>query len=219
MKRHCNRQRGNTRGRQRSELFGGAGQARLGPQSRPDSTGGRDLGPLRTRTSNAFGKTAAEEQRVLSDPHDVEPGLPHSPDAVIDSAQPLSRVVDAVHALALEAAPKKRTRPALGLAVVLDRSSASIAAAWEDAEQLRVELIDRRPGTGWVPERLAELAVRRHPCALTSHTSPPPRTEVRQPEALVQPRTKVPAWARRASGWGRPATMRPLPWPPGHYSA
>ena len=48
-------------------------------------------------------------------------------------------------------------RPALGFDCEHDGSGAAIAAAWRDGLVWRVELVDDRPGTAWVPERLAEL--------------------------------------------------------------
>jgi hypothetical protein len=51
--------------------------------------------------------------------------------------------------------------------VSIDRSAASIAAASRLADgAIAVELVDHRPGTAWVVERLAELAGRHHPSAV-----------------------------------------------------
>jgi dephospho-CoA kinase len=49
---------------------------------------------LRERTTNTFGKAAGEERKVLNDLREFEPLLRRSADAVIDSSQPLSLVVD-----------------------------------------------------------------------------------------------------------------------------
>ncbi|MGH8867085.1 MAG: terminase [Actinomycetes bacterium] len=56
--------------------------------------------------------------------------------------------------------------PAFGVDVTPDYKWATIAAAtrWEDRKG-HVEVVDRRPGTRWVVERLAELDARWHPCA------------------------------------------------------
>jgi hypothetical protein len=49
--------------------------------------------------------------------------------------------------------------PVLALDVSPDRSSSSIASAGERADGLlHIELVDRRRGTGWVAERMAQLA-------------------------------------------------------------
>lgn len=57
-------------------------------------------------------------------------------------------------------------RVALGFDTPRDRSSASVAVAWRDLSGLRVELVANDPGTGWLAERVAELATRRHPVAI-----------------------------------------------------
>jgi phage terminase large subunit-like protein len=56
---------------------------------------------------------------------------------------------------------------ALGFDVALDRSDATIVAAWRDeGGRGHVEVADHRPGVGWVPERLGELAERWRPRAI-----------------------------------------------------
>jgi hypothetical protein len=52
----------------------------------------------------------------------------------------------------------------LAVDVAPDRSSASVAAAGLRADGLvHVEVVDRRPGTGWVADRVAELVARHEP--------------------------------------------------------
>jgi hypothetical protein len=57
-------------------------------------------------------------------------------------------------------------RCAVGFDTPRDRSSAAVAVAWRDRSGLRVELVDGRPGTGWLAERVADLVARRHPVAV-----------------------------------------------------
>jgi hypothetical protein len=57
-------------------------------------------------------------------------------------------------------------RMAVGFDTPRDRSSGAVAVAWRDRHGLRCELADVRPGTGWMAERLAELAARWHPVAI-----------------------------------------------------
>jgi shikimate kinase len=49
---------------------------------------------LAGRATNSFGKTAAERERILTDLQEVEPLLRRSADVVIDTTQPIGRVVD-----------------------------------------------------------------------------------------------------------------------------
>jgi len=49
---------------------------------------------LRTRATNEFGKSAGERERVLKDVREVEPLLRRSADVVIETTEPLARVVD-----------------------------------------------------------------------------------------------------------------------------
>jgi hypothetical protein len=55
---------------------------------------------------------------------------------------------------------------ALGFDSAIDRSDASIVAAWRDELGAHVEVADHRPGTGWLVERLVELAERWRPVAI-----------------------------------------------------
>ena len=50
------------------------------------------------------------------------------------------------------------TRLAFGFDVARDRSAGTIVVAWRDLGGLRCEIADTRPGTGWLAERMAELA-------------------------------------------------------------
>ncbi|MFD9515938.1 terminase [Streptomyces sp. NPDC059979] len=47
-----------------------------------------------------------------------------------------------------------------------ERSHTAICASGANGQATHVEVIDHRPGTGWAPERLAELVVRWRPCAV-----------------------------------------------------
>ena len=56
---------------------------------------------------------------------------------------------------------------ALAFDVALDRSDASLVAAWRDETgTAHVEVADNRPGVGWLPERLRELADKWRPRAI-----------------------------------------------------
>jgi len=57
-------------------------------------------------------------------------------------------------------------RVALGFDVSRDRAQGAIAVAWKDLQGVRCEIVDARPGTGWMDARIAELADRRHPVAV-----------------------------------------------------
>jgi hypothetical protein len=50
--------------------------------------------------------------------------------------------------------------PTLSVEVALDRSSATIGAAWVHQGRRHVEVVEARPGTGWVVARIAELTDR-----------------------------------------------------------
>jgi len=52
------------------------------------------------------------------------------------------------------------TAPALSVEIALDRSTATIGAAWTVAGRQHVEVVEDRPGSGWVVARCAELAAR-----------------------------------------------------------
>jgi len=57
-------------------------------------------------------------------------------------------------------------RVALGFDTSRDRGQGVVAVAWKDLQGLRCEVIEARPGTGWLAERISELAGRRHPVAI-----------------------------------------------------
>ena len=57
-------------------------------------------------------------------------------------------------------------RVAIGFDTTRDRSSGAISVAWRDLAGLRNELTDVRPGTGWMGERIAELAARWGPVGI-----------------------------------------------------
>lgn len=58
--------------------------------------------------------------------------------------------------------------------VTPDRSSASIGVAGHRADGLvQLEIADRRPGVGWIPERLAELEERHSPIAILCDAAGP----------------------------------------------
>lgn len=63
---------------------------------------------------------------------------------------------------------------AVAVDVAPDRSSAAVAVAGRRADGLRhAEVIDHRPGTGWILSRLVEVAERWAPCALVVDPSGP----------------------------------------------
>ena len=56
---------------------------------------------------------------------------------------------------------------ALAFDVAVDRSDAAVVAAWrDDAGTAHVEVVDHRPGVGWLPERLGALVDRWRPLAV-----------------------------------------------------
>lgn len=55
-------------------------------------------------------------------------------------------------------APEPPKRFAIGVAVTLNQTAASIVAAWREDGDARVLVLDHRPGTVWVADRLRELA-------------------------------------------------------------
>jgi dephospho-CoA kinase len=65
------------------------------------------LARLRSRTTNPFGKTDAERERVLADTEWVLPLLRASADLVIDTLKPVNEVADVV----LEAVEERASRP------------------------------------------------------------------------------------------------------------
>jgi len=54
--------------------------------------------------------------------------------------------------------PSRPGRVVLGVEVGLERSDATIAAAWVNGPDVFVDVIDHRPGADWVPARLDTLA-------------------------------------------------------------
>lgn len=65
-------------------------------------------------------------------------------------------------------------RVALAFDVAVDRSDAAIVAAWRDeASVAHVEVADHRPGVGWVPDRLRELADRWTPLGVSYDAAGP----------------------------------------------
>lgn len=55
---------------------------------------------------------------------------------------------------------------AFALDTTPERSHTAICAAGSNDEARHVEVVDHRPGTGWAPERLAELVAKWKPCAV-----------------------------------------------------
>lgn len=63
---------------------------------------------------------------------------------------------------------------ALGIDVAVGQQSASIAAAGMSSNgRLRIELIDHRPGTTWLPKRIQELCKRHRPIAVIADEKSP----------------------------------------------
>lgn len=71
--------------------------------------------------------------------------------------------------------PESRITGSLAFAfdVTPDRRSASICAAGERPDGHHVEVVDRRPGTGWLAKRLAQLAKKHNPVALVCDGASP----------------------------------------------
>ncbi|MFD7093387.1 terminase [Streptomyces xanthophaeus] len=55
---------------------------------------------------------------------------------------------------------------AIALDTTPERSHTAICAAGANGTSMHVEVISHQPGTGWAPERLAELVVKWRPCAV-----------------------------------------------------
>lgn len=55
---------------------------------------------------------------------------------------------------------------AFALDTTPERSHTAICAAGANGDSTHVEVADHRPGTGWAPQRLAEMVVRWKPCAV-----------------------------------------------------
>lgn len=97
---------------------------------------------------------------------------------VAERVIPASAVSDTT--LPPDATWTKPTVPvALAFDVSLDRSSASIVAAWRDRPDapIRWDVIDDRPGTAWVPKALVDLQARLKPCAI-AHPGAGPGVDV-----------------------------------------
>lgn len=63
---------------------------------------------------------------------------------------------------------------ALAFDVAVDRSDAAIVAAWRDPDGVaHVEVADCRPGVGWLPDRLRELADRHRPVSVAYDAAGP----------------------------------------------
>jgi hypothetical protein len=89
---------------------------------------------------------------------------------------------------------------AFGADVTPDRSHAAIAVAGRRSDELdHAEVVDYRPGTGWVVGRLVELADRWHPCAVVVDDTGPAGSLVAPLEAagleVVKPSTRARAAA------------------------
>ena len=69
------------------------------------------LDRLARRTTNDFGKSPGDRERVLSDLAEVEPRLRAGADLEIDTHRPLSEVVDRLVRLAEELAPPASEQP------------------------------------------------------------------------------------------------------------
>ncbi|MEU5716566.1 terminase [Streptomyces sp. NPDC020403] len=84
--------------------------------------------------------------------------------------------------------------------VTPERSHAAICAAGRSGEAVHVEVVDHRPGTSWVVERLIELVERHSPCAVVIDPGGPAgslipavRKELELlglPDLLIEPKTR-----------------------------
>ncbi|MFD5875697.1 terminase [Streptomyces sp. NPDC060322] len=84
--------------------------------------------------------------------------------------------------------------------VTPERSHAAICAAGRSGEAVHVEVVDHRPGTGWVVERLIELVEKWGPCAVVIDPGGPAgslipavRKELELlglPDLLIEPKTR-----------------------------
>lgn len=84
--------------------------------------------------------------------------------------------------------------------VTPERSHAAICAAGRSGEAVHVEVVDHRPGTGWVVERLVELVEKWSPCAVVIDPGGPAgslipavRKELELlglPDLLIEPKTR-----------------------------
>ena len=121
---------------------------------------------LAERTTNTYGKTVHERERVLADLREFEPLLRRSADVLIETTEPLARVVDRVVAAVVDADARGSIRAArvelvpltepLLVCLIDDRREeaerllgAVIPAGWPDEEDrkfLRTRLADLRSG-------------------------------------------------------------------------
>ena len=89
---------------------------------------------------------------------------------------------------------------AFAVDVTPERSHAAICAAGRSGEAVHVEVVDHRPGTGWVVERLVELVEKWEPCAVVIDPGGPAgslipavRKELELlglPDLLIEPKTR-----------------------------
>lgn len=66
-------------------------------------------------------------------------------------------VIDVALWEALSIGAQRMSRPVLSVEVALNRASATIGAAWHIKDRAHIEVIEDRPGVGWVVDRVAEL--------------------------------------------------------------
>lgn len=97
----------------------------------------------------------------------IRSALSTDPEAVFRTevlCQWVDRIEDAVIEpgtwLALSVGVQPMTAPALAVEVALDRSSATIGAAWHVNDRVHVEIVEDAAGVAWVPKRIAELIER-----------------------------------------------------------
>lgn len=86
-----------------------------------------------------------------------------------------------------------------------ERSHSAICAAGRSGEAVHIEVVDHRPGTGWVVERLIELVEKWSPCAVVIDPGGPAgslipavRKELERlglPDLLIEPKTREVAGA------------------------
>jgi hypothetical protein len=94
-------------------------------------------------------------------------------------------------------------RVAFGFDTARDRSAAVVAVAWRDLHGLRCEIVDARPGTGWLAERITELAARRHPVTI-AYPADSPALDVADTLAtagLAVAAIRGRDWPAACSGW------------------
>ena len=102
-------------------------------------------------------------------------------------------------------------RVALGFDTARDRSTGAIAVAWRDLSGgLRCELVDCRPGTGWLAERLGELVHRWGPVGL-GYDGAGPALDIADTLAtsgLAVAPIRARDWVAACSGWLAAITER-----------